>query len=100
MYLLTNHIHCSNALTDVYGIADELNALVAAGGYDALLEGMPDRWVDDLTIAGTPEECAAKIAGFYDAGAHSVALFPVATDRVDQIIRMTADEVMPHLLGR
>ena len=87
----------SNALTDVYGIADELNALVAAGGYDALLEGMPDEWVDDLTIAGTPQECAAKIEGFYDAGADSVALYPVATDRVAEIIRMTADEVMPLL---
>jgi alkanesulfonate monooxygenase SsuD/methylene tetrahydromethanopterin reductase-like flavin-dependent oxidoreductase (luciferase family) len=84
-------------MTDVYGIADELNALVAAGGYQALLEGMPDQWVDDLTIAGTPEECAAKIEGFYGAGADSVALYPVAADRVDQIIRITADEVMPHL---
>ncbi len=89
--------HGSNAITDVYGIAEELNALVAAGGYDALLAGMPDQWVDDLTISGTPEECAERIAGFYDAGADSVALYPVATDRVDEIIRMTADEVMPHL---
>lgn len=89
--------HGSNAMTDVYGIADELNALVAAGGYQALLEGMPDQWVDDLTVAGTPEECAVKIEGFYDAGADSVALYPVAADRVDQVIRITADEVMPHL---
>ncbi|MFV1963473.1 MAG: LLM class flavin-dependent oxidoreductase, partial [Acidimicrobiia bacterium] len=79
----------SNALTDVYGISDELNALVDPGGYDALLAGMPDQWVDDLTIAGTPEECAAKIKGFYAAGADSVALFPVATDRVDDIVRLT-----------
>ncbi len=89
--------HGSNALTDVYGISDELNALASAGGYDAVLAGMPDRWVEDLTIAGTPEECATKIRGLYDAGANSVALFPVATDRVDDIVRLTADEVMPWL---
>ena len=87
----------SNALTDVYGISDELNVLVAAGGYDTLLAGMSDQWVEDLTITGTPEECAAKITGFYDVGADSVALFPVATDRVDEIVRLTADEVMPRL---
>jgi len=87
----------SNALTDVYGISDELNALVAAGGYDAVLAGMRDEWVDDLTIAGTPEECADKIRGFYGAGADSVALFPVAVDRVDEVLRLTADRVLPRL---
>jgi len=87
----------SNALTDVYGISDELNSLVAQGGYDAVLAGMRDEWVDDLTIAGTPEECAEKIRSFYGAGADSVALFPVATDRVDEILRLTADAVLPRL---
>ena len=91
--------HGSNALTDVYGIGDELNALVAEGGYDALVAGMPDNWVNDLTISGTPEECAERIAGFYDAGADSVALYPVATDRVDAIVSLTAEEVMPRLGG-
>ena len=87
----------SNALTDVYGISDELNEMVAAGGRDALAAGMPDRWVDDLTIAGTPEECAGRISGLYEAGADSVALFPVATDRVEEIVRLTAARVMPAL---
>lgn len=87
----------SNALTDVYGISDELNRLAASGGYEAVLAGMQDAWVNDLTIAGTPRECAAKIAGFYEAGADSVALFPVATDRVDEIVKLTADDVMPWI---
>lgn len=89
--------HGSNALTDVYGISDALNALVAAGGYDALLAGMPEEWIEDLTIAGTPSECAAKISALYQAGADSVALFPVATERVDEIVRMTATEVIPQI---
>lgn len=89
--------HGSNALTDVYGVSDELNALVAEGGYEAVLAGMPDQWVDDLTIAGTPAECAAKISAFYAAGADSVALFPIATDRIEEIVRLTADRVLPEL---
>lgn len=87
----------SNALTDVYGISEELNALVADGGFDSVLAGMRPEWVDDLTIAGTPEECADKIRGFYGAGADSVALFPVATDRVDEVVQLTADHVLPRL---
>jgi len=87
----------SNALTDVYGISDELNALVAKGGYEAVAAGMRDQWVEDLTIAGTPAECADKIRSFYEAGVDSVALFPVATDRVNEILRLTADTVLPKL---
>lgn len=87
----------SNALTDVYGISDELNSLVARGGFEAVLAGMRDEWVNDLTIAGTPQECADRIRAFYGAGADSVALFPVATDRVDEVLRVTADDVLPRL---
>lgn len=87
----------TNALTDVYGISDELAALIGEGGYDAVVAGMPDRWVEDLTIAGTPAECAAKISAFYAAGADSVALFPVATDRVNEVVRLTGAEVLPLL---
>jgi alkanesulfonate monooxygenase SsuD/methylene tetrahydromethanopterin reductase-like flavin-dependent oxidoreductase (luciferase family) len=87
----------SNGLTDVYGVSDELNALVKRGGYETVLSEMPDQWVEDLTIAGTPEECAAKISAFYAAGADSVALFPVATDHLEDIIRLTTEKVLPEL---
>jgi alkanesulfonate monooxygenase SsuD/methylene tetrahydromethanopterin reductase-like flavin-dependent oxidoreductase (luciferase family) len=87
----------SNGLTDVYGISDELDALVKRGGYEAVLAGMPDQWVEDLTIAGTPEECAARISAYYEAGADSVALFPVETERTDEIVKLTAEDVLPRL---
>ncbi len=89
--------HGSNGLTDVYGVSEELNALVKQGGYEAVLQGMPDQWVEDLTIAGTPAECAEKISAFYQAGADSVALFPVAAERTGEIVRLTADAVLPRL---
>jgi 5,10-methylenetetrahydromethanopterin reductase len=86
-----------NTLTDVQGVSDELSAILERGGYDALVAEMPDSWIEDLTISGTPEECAAKIARYYAAGADSVALFPMPSDRVDSIVRLTAERVLPLL---
>ena len=58
---------------------------------------MPDAWIEDLTIAGTPEECAARIQSYYEAGADSVALFPMPSDQVDNLVRLTAERVLPLL---
>jgi len=91
------HQYGSNGLTDVYDVSHELNALVKLGGYQAVLDGMPDRWVEDLTIAGTPEECAQEISAFYATVADSVAMLPVATDRMDEVVRLTANSVLPRL---
>jgi alkanesulfonate monooxygenase SsuD/methylene tetrahydromethanopterin reductase-like flavin-dependent oxidoreductase (luciferase family) len=86
-----------NALTDVHGISDELAEILDRGGYEALVRDMPEAWLEDLTIAGTPEECATKIRAAYEAGADTVALFPMPTDRVDELVRITADSVLPLL---
>ena len=88
----------TNALTDVYGITEELKEMHAAGGYDVIRERMPDQWIEDLTIAGSPEEVAAKIRAYYEVGADSVALFPMPSDSVDRMIDLTAEKVIP-LLG-
>jgi alkanesulfonate monooxygenase SsuD/methylene tetrahydromethanopterin reductase-like flavin-dependent oxidoreductase (luciferase family) len=58
---------------------------------------MPSQWIEDLTIAGTPEECAEKIRAFGEAGADTVALFPLPTENIDNIIALTAREVLPIL---
>ena len=86
-----------NALTDIYGNSDEIEALLAKHGAESLAEHMPNRWVEDLTIAGTPEECADKIRAFGEAGADTVALFPLPTERVDALVELTAREVLPIL---
>ena len=65
---------------------------------EAVRQGMPDQWIEDLTIAGSPEEVAAKIEGFYEIGADSVALFPMPSNQVDRMVQLTADQVLP-LLG-
>ena len=88
----------TNALTDVYGISEHLQGLIDSGGSQAVRDGMPDQWIEDLTIAGSPEEVAAKIKGFYEIGADCVALFPMPSDQVDRMVQLTAEEVLP-LLG-
>ena len=87
----------TNALTDVYGNSKQIEALLAEHGADSLADHMPDQWIEDLTIAGTPEECADKIRGFGAAGADVVALFPLPTERVDDLVELTAREVLPRL---
>ncbi len=85
----------TNALSDVYGISDELRSLIDLGGFEAVRDGMPDHWIEDLTIAGSPAEVASKIRAFYEAGADSVALFPMPSDEIDRMISLTAKKVLP-----
>jgi alkanesulfonate monooxygenase SsuD/methylene tetrahydromethanopterin reductase-like flavin-dependent oxidoreductase (luciferase family) len=86
-----------NALTDAYGISDELREILAAGGLPELNRRMPDRWVRDLALAGTPDQVLAKIRDLLTAGANRVALLPIPTDRADQTIELMATEVLPNL---
>lgn len=85
-----------SALTDAYGIADELSELVQ-GGMERIAAEMPAQWVEDLVIAGDPDECAAKIRRLLDAGADSVVLFPMPVERAEEVVRLTAREVLPRL---
>jgi alkanesulfonate monooxygenase SsuD/methylene tetrahydromethanopterin reductase-like flavin-dependent oxidoreductase (luciferase family) len=86
-----------NALTRAYGIVDELQEMLGNGGAPAVEREMPSRWVDDLAVAGDPEECAAKIRRYLDAGADSVALFPVPPAEAHELVRLAAAEILPRL---
>ena len=90
----------TNALTDVYGISDQLCTLIDSGGYEAVRRGMPDQWIEDLTISGSPKEVAAKIESFYQIGADCVALFPMPSDRVAHMVELTSEQVLPLLRTR
>lgn len=87
----------ANALTDAYGISDELTAMIERGGADAVRDEMPDDWVRDLTVSGTPADCVASIRGLLDAGADKVCLFPVPHTRTDHILRAAATDILPAL---
>jgi alkanesulfonate monooxygenase SsuD/methylene tetrahydromethanopterin reductase-like flavin-dependent oxidoreductase (luciferase family) len=84
-------------LIDVYGIGDELRALNAAGGPDRIAAEMPDAWLRDLAVVGTPAECAAQIERLHAAGADSIALFPTPADRSAEMVRIAGTELLPLL---
>lgn len=86
-----------NALTDAAGISTELVALLDRHGPENLHEAMPDPWVDRLAVAGDPGEAVAGIQRLLDAGADSVALFPVPPDEAGSMIEQTAEDVIPLL---
>jgi alkanesulfonate monooxygenase SsuD/methylene tetrahydromethanopterin reductase-like flavin-dependent oxidoreductase (luciferase family) len=87
-----------NAMTEVYGIADEVGQ-VAQRGAAAVEAAIQDAWVEDLVVAGNPDECVAKIQALLDAGADTVVLFPSPADRAREMLEMAAREVLPRLAG-
>lgn len=86
-----------NALTDVAGISDDLVDMSSRGGVDAVKAGMPDAWVEELTVAGSASEVVDKIGRLFDAGADSVSLFPASGENVESVIDLTSEEVLPAL---
>lgn len=89
-----------NALTDVAGVSEQLEEMLTRGGADLVAAEMPDRWVDELTVAGTPQEVADKIERLYASGADSVALVPADAADLDRVVAVTAREVLPRLGAR
>jgi alkanesulfonate monooxygenase SsuD/methylene tetrahydromethanopterin reductase-like flavin-dependent oxidoreductase (luciferase family) len=86
-----------NALGRVYGIVDEVGAMLRRGGAKAVAREMPDAWLDDLVVAGDPDEVASKLRALLDAGSDSIGLWPFPLERGDEILELTAREVLPRL---
>jgi alkanesulfonate monooxygenase SsuD/methylene tetrahydromethanopterin reductase-like flavin-dependent oxidoreductase (luciferase family) len=61
---------------DAPGFADHARELLERGGVDLLTREMPDAWLDEITVSGTPEQCLAAIERLGDAGATRVVLVP------------------------
>lgn len=86
-----------NAITDAYGINDDLAAMLAAGGAAEVERQMPDVWVDDLAVAGDADECVEKVQRLLDAGSDRVSLFPTPADRAHDTIAALGADVLPRL---
>ncbi|TKV57718.1 LLM class flavin-dependent oxidoreductase [Nakamurella flava] len=84
-------------MTGVYGINDQLGEILALGDLAAITDALPDEWVDTFTICGTPPECVDRIKEFLAAGATSVVLAPYPAAANDEILALTAEQVLPHL---
>jgi 5,10-methylenetetrahydromethanopterin reductase len=83
-----------NALSEVYGIQPQLQELIAARELESAL---PAAWLDDLAVAGDPDEAAAKIRALLDAGSDSVCLWLFPLDRGEEVLELTAREVLSRI---
>jgi alkanesulfonate monooxygenase SsuD/methylene tetrahydromethanopterin reductase-like flavin-dependent oxidoreductase (luciferase family) len=88
-----------NALTDAYGISRDLQAMLDRGGVAAVEREMPDEWLADLAVAGTPTECAHTIQRLLDAGSDRVAVFPMPDAAAESIVRTVSSHVLPLIRG-
>ncbi len=87
-----------NTMTDAYGISDQLTALIEQHGADGLAAAMPDEWLEDLTLVGTPAEVAAKMSRWLDGGVDSIThLLPRRGDGATAPPCSWPSEVIPQV---
>lgn len=85
-----------NALSEVQGFAEEAEEL-ASLGLEAAIPRVPDRWLDELTVAGTVTECTSKVISLLDAGADAVTLcFPPGPTCLEMLAR-AGRELLPGI---
>ena len=77
-----------------YGISDELNAMVSRGGTEVVAREMPDQWIEDLALVGTPREVADQVLRWVAVGIDAIAVFlPHPSER--DTLALLAEEVIP-----
>jgi 5,10-methylenetetrahydromethanopterin reductase len=84
-----------NILTDAYGISEQLTAILERGGPDAVAAELPDQWLEDLTLVGTPAEVVEKMRAWLNAGLDSICIFLPDDDLERDTIQLVAEEVIP-----
>jgi 5,10-methylenetetrahydromethanopterin reductase len=78
----------------LYGITEELTAIVERGGAEAVANEMPDQWLEDLALVGTPMEVSEKVLRWVASGVDAIAVFlPHETER--ETLTLMAAEVVP-----
>jgi alkanesulfonate monooxygenase SsuD/methylene tetrahydromethanopterin reductase-like flavin-dependent oxidoreductase (luciferase family) len=58
---------------------------------------MPREMLDRIAPAGTPEEVAARLQAYVDAGARHLVVSPAAAEDTLEVVTLAAREVMPRL---
>ncbi|MEU0934988.1 MULTISPECIES: LLM class flavin-dependent oxidoreductase [unclassified Embleya] len=88
-----------NPMTEAHGIADEAEAL-AALDFDDAVRAIPNAWLDELAVVGTPADCAKRIGALAEAGADCVALCLLpGEDGTAQVDRLSRD-LLPLIRAR
>ena len=75
------------------GILEQAQAYLARGGLAYLEAQMPDEWIEQLTIAGTPQDWRQALDSFFALGVHSVVLVPLPEAGLDVV-----EQFAQHLL--
>jgi probable F420-dependent oxidoreductase len=57
----------------------------------------PNAMLDRIAPAGTPDEVAARVQEYVDAGARHVIVSPAAHEDTLEVVRLAAEEVLPQL---
>ncbi len=65
----------------------EIDEWLADSGEDRLAR-LPDEWLEQLAVVGTPEDCAGAIHRLVDAGANSVVLVPSRGQNPDALAQI------------
>jgi alkanesulfonate monooxygenase SsuD/methylene tetrahydromethanopterin reductase-like flavin-dependent oxidoreductase (luciferase family) len=76
------------------GILPQVHELKKSGDHEHFEAEIPDTWIDQLAIAGTPENCDLAINRLVEAGAHTVVLVPLPDKGLEEL-----DVFARHLLG-
>jgi 5,10-methylenetetrahydromethanopterin reductase len=83
-------------MTGVYGANERVEEMIKAGGAAALEQGIPDEWLNWLSVVGNPTDAAAAIQKLFDAGSTSVVLCLPAEGLAEQLDYI-GREVLPRL---
>ena len=86
-----------NTMTDAYGISGQLAALIERHGAEAVADEMPDEWLEDLTLVGTPAEVVVKMRRWLDGGLDSICIFNPDPELEERTIALVASDVIPQL---
>lgn len=77
------------ALTTPLGIDEQLRALL--DGPTPLAESMPDAWIEQMAIVGTPEELPGRIEQYLASGATSLVFSPKPAARTVEVLTAVSD---------
>jgi 5,10-methylenetetrahydromethanopterin reductase len=86
-----------NTMTDAHGISDEITSILERVGVEGFEAEMPDEWLEELTLVGTPAEVVEKARRWLDAGLDSICIFLPDEQLEAATMELVAAEVIPAL---
>jgi alkanesulfonate monooxygenase SsuD/methylene tetrahydromethanopterin reductase-like flavin-dependent oxidoreductase (luciferase family) len=82
-----------SALVEPLGIGAELESLLETTGESAteLVRALPTRWIEALSIVGTPDDCAERVRAYVEAGVDTLVLAPKPAEDARALVERLPD---------